>query len=168
MTTSSRHSVATQAEGWDTLVGMTALSPEIDARVRRTFERQKVMATIGAEITDVSTDGVEIVIPHRDDLTQQHGFLHAGIVSTVLDTACGLAALANTPPDTAVLAVEFKVNFLAPAKGDRVIVRGRTVRSGRTLHTCVGDAYAIVDGEEKHVATLMSTVMTIEGRGFVD
>jgi uncharacterized protein (TIGR00369 family) len=147
---------------------MTELHPDREARVRRTFARQKVMATIGAEITNVSADGVEIEIPYREDLTQQHGYLHAGIVSTVLDTACGLAALANMPPDTAVLAVEFKVNFLAPAKGERIRVRGRAVRSGRTLHTCAGDAYAITGDEEKHVATLMSTVMTIEGRGLVD
>ena len=137
-------------------------------RVRRTFERQTVMQTIGATMPRVDREEVVIELPHRDDLAQQHGFLHAGIVSTILDSACGLAALAHMPLDTAVLAVEFKCNFLAPAKGDRIVARGRVVRAGRTLHTCAGDAYAIVDGTEKHVATLMSTVMAIEGRGMVD
>ena len=142
--------------------------PDPEARVRRTFERQKVMATIGAELMKVSEDGVEIELPHSDELTQQHGFLHAGIVSTVLDTACGLAALAKMPPDTAVLAVEYKVNFVNPAKGDRIRVLGQVVKSGRTLHVCSGNAYASVDGKETHVATLMSTVMTVRGRGLVD
>ena len=143
--------------------------PNFAARLRRTFERQKVMATFGAVLTHVGADFVEIVLPCRDELTQQHGFLHAGVVSTVLDTACGLAALWHMPAGAAVLAIEYKVNFLAPAQGEQVIARGHVVKVGRTISVCQGDAYAVsAGGDEKHVAALTSTMMVVRGRGLID
>lgn len=126
------------------------------------------MATLGAELTMVGDDGVEIILRHRDEFTQQHGCRHTGIVSTVLDTACGLAALFKMPPDTAVLAVEYKINFVNPAKADQFVVWGRVLKSGRTLSVCAGDAFALTDEGERHVAILMSTAMTVRDRNLVD
>jgi uncharacterized protein (TIGR00369 family) len=103
--------------------------PDFEARVRRSFALQRVMETIGARLARVAPGEVDVELPFRDDLTQQNGFLHAGIVSTVLDSACGYAAFTLMPADAGVLSIEFKVNLLAPARGERVIARGRVVRS---------------------------------------
>ena len=138
-------------------------SPETDssARVRDIFRRQRVMETFGATLTAVSTEGVEIRMLYREDLTQQHGFLHAGIVSTILDSACGLAALAHMPANANVLAIEYKINFVSPAKGDTFIARGRVVKAGRTISVCSGNVFSVTNGEEKLAATMISTMMTV-------
>jgi uncharacterized protein (TIGR00369 family) len=138
-------------------------SPETDsnARVRDIFRRQRVMETFGATLTAVSSEGIEIRMPYREDLTQQHGFLHAGIVSTILDSACGLAALAHMHANANVLAVEYKINFVSPAKGDAFVARGRVVKAGRTLSVCSGDVFSVTNGEEKLAATMQSTMMTV-------
>jgi uncharacterized protein (TIGR00369 family) len=110
--------------------------PGFADRVRASFARQRVMALIGARLARVEPGSVEIELPFREELTQQHGFLHAGIVSAIADSAGGYAAYTLMPPGHSVLAVEYKVNFLAPAEGARFLARGRVLRAGRTLTVC--------------------------------
>ena len=135
-----------------------------ESRVRASFARQRVMQTIGAELTRVDAGAVEIALPYRIDLTQQHGFIHAGIVATILDSACGYAAFSVMSPDLAVLTVEYKVNLIRPAKGDRLVARARVMRSGKTLTVCAGDAFAQSDESESMVATMLATVMAVAQR----
>lgn len=135
-----------------------------ESRVRASFARQRVMESIGATLMRVEAGAVEIALPYRVDLTQQHGFIHAGIVATILDSACGYAAFSRMPPDRAVLTVEYKINLLRPAKGSRLIARARVVRAGKTLTVCAGDAFAETDGAEAAVATMLATVMAVEQR----
>ena len=122
------------------------------------------MQTMGAVMGKVRPGQVEIEMPFRDDLTQQHGFIHGGIVTTIVDSACGYAAFSLSAPDTAVLTVEYKVNFVAPAKGERLLARGEVVRSGATIAVCKGDVLAYDGGEEKLVATMLTTMMLMPNR----
>ena len=138
--------------------------PNFDARVRASFARQKVMATIGASLTRVSPGEVEIELPFRDDLTQQHGFLHAGIVTSIVDSACGYAAMTLMPMEATVLTIEYKVNFVSPATGRHMIARGQVTKPGRTISVCAGDVFATGKGKEKLVATMLATMMTVHGR----
>src|SRR5262249_42287659 len=117
--------------------------PDFEARVRASYARQQVMTTIGANLVAVAPGAVAMELPFRSDLTQQHGFLHAGIVTTIADSACGYAAFSLMPAKAAVLTVEYKVNLLAPAKGERLIARGRVLKPGRTLTVCAGDVFAV-------------------------
>jgi uncharacterized protein (TIGR00369 family) len=139
-------------------------TPDFEARLRSSFARQRVMATLRADLAAIGPGSVAIGLPFRTDLTQQHGFIHAGIISAIADSACGYAALTLMPPDAAVLTVEFKINLLAPAKGERFIARARVVRSGRTLSTCAADVVAVEHGEERVVATMLATVMAVLDR----
>ena len=123
-----------------------------------------MMATLGATLERVAPGEVDIRLPFRPDLTQHHGFLHAGAMTTVVDSACGYAALTLMPAGAAVLTVEFKVNLMAPGKGESILARGRVLKAGRTLTTCVGDVFAISGGEEKHVLTMLATMITAQGR----
>jgi uncharacterized protein (TIGR00369 family) len=148
-------------------VKFTVHDPQYEPRVRQSFAMQRAMETIGARLVHVAPGEVDIELPFRDDLTQQDGFLHAGIVSTVLDSACGYAAYTLMPAGTGVLSIEFKVNLLAPALGERVVARGRVVRAGRTITVAHGDAFALRNGEERHVATMTATLMTVAGRDAV-
>lgn len=142
----------------------TAVDPDYVARVRDSFSRQRVMQTLGAELTRVDPGEVEIVLPFRADLTQQHGFLHAGVVITVLDSALGYAAYSLMPPGHAVLSVEIKTNLLAPAKGDRLVAVGRVVRAGRTLTVCLGEGWMErADGREQ-VALMTATMIGLPDR----
>lgn len=138
--------------------------PDYQRRVRASFGRQRVMDTIGATLARVSPGEVDILLPFREDLTQQHGFLHAGIVTTIVDSACGYAALSLMPSGTGVLTVEYKVNLMAPAAGAHMIARGRVTKAGRTITVCAGDVYAATDGQEKLVATMLATMMMIRER----
>ncbi len=126
------------------------------------------MATIGASLVRVEPGEVDIELRARDDLTQQHGFLHAGVLASAADSACGYAALSLMPPGAAVLSVEFKINMLAPAAGDRIVARGRVIRAGKTVTVCWGDVTAYSSGGEKLVATMVATMMTVHGRGLAD
>jgi uncharacterized protein (TIGR00369 family) len=119
------------------------------------------MTTFGASLARVAPGEIEIVLPNRPELAQQHGFMHAGVLATILDSACGYAALTLMPADAAVLSVEFKINLLAPAAGERVVARGRVVRAGRNLSVCQADAFAMQDGKEKHVAAMQGTMMCV-------
>jgi uncharacterized protein (TIGR00369 family) len=122
------------------------------------------MHTMGARLTLVEPGVVEIELPYREDLTQQHGFIHAGVVASVLDSACGYAAYSLMLADAAVLSIEFKVNLLAPAKGEMIKVRAEVKRAGRTVSVCAADAFAIEAGQSKLVATMLATMMSVRGR----
>lgn len=139
-------------------------SDNFEARVRDSFAQQKVMQTFSASLGKIAPGEVEIILPFRDDLTQQDGFLHAGVISTILDSACGYAAYTLMPEKANVLAVEFKINFLSPAIGECVIARARVKKPGRTLTVCEADAFAVQDGAEKLVATMQSTMMAVLDR----
>lgn len=139
--------------------------PEFERTVRASFARQGVMDTIGASLTRVVPGKVEIELPFDERLTQQHGYLHAGVITTVLDSACGYAALSQMEAGADVLAIEFKVNFLAPAMGERFIARASVVRSGRTITVCRADGWMVRDGAEVQVATMTGTIMNLRGRG---
>lgn len=130
---------------------------DFEKRVRDSFANQQVMATIGASLATVEPGIVEIDLPWRADLTQQDGYIHAGIVTTVLDSACGYAAFSLMPSDASVLSVEFKVNLLAPASGDRLRARAEVKRSGRTLTVCSADAFV----DEKLCATMLATMISL-------
>jgi len=131
--------------------------------VRESFARQSVMATIGARLTRVAPGELSIELAFRQGLTQQDGFVHAGIVATILDSACGYAAMTLVPAGARVLTVEFKANFLAPARGERVVARASVVRSGRTLTVSRADAFAVAAEKETLVATMLGTIMTLPG-----
>jgi uncharacterized protein (TIGR00369 family) len=132
-----------------------------DKRVRQSFSRQAFMSTLGAELKAVVQGGVEIRLPFSPTLTQQSGYLHAGAITAVLDSACGYAALTMAADDKEVLTVEFKVNLLAPATGEVFEARAQVKRAGRTLTVCAADAFAISDGREKMVATMLATIMAV-------
>lgn len=138
---------------------------DFEARLRASFDRQKMMSTIGAELTLVTPGIIEIEMPFSPDLTQQHGFLHAGVISTALDTACGYAAFSLLPASASVLTIEFKVNLLAPGRGERFLFRGSVTKPGRTIVVADGQAYAIgADGEARLIATMTGTMMIVVGR----
>jgi uncharacterized protein (TIGR00369 family) len=134
-------------------------------RVRSSFAQQRVMQTLGIEIVRLEPGKIELAMPYDPAYTQQHGFLHAGIVTTALDSACGYAAFSLMPADAEVLTVEFKTNLLAPAKGKRFLFRGSVVKPGRTLTVC--EAQAVVshgDTEPQLVATMIGTLMALFDR----
>ena len=132
-----------------------------DERVRRSFSRQAFMSTLGAELTAVGEGSVEIRLPFSPTLTQQDGYLHAGAITAVLDSACGYAALSVAPAGHEVLSVEFKVNLLAPALGEVFMAKAQVKRAGRTLTVCTADAFAVTGGKEKLVATMLATIMAL-------
>jgi uncharacterized protein (TIGR00369 family) len=135
--------------------------PSFASRVRDSFARQGLMRTLGATLERVVAGEVDVALSFRRDLTQQRGFLHAGAMAAVADSACGHAALTLAPPGAEVLTVEFKVNLLAPGKGAGVVARARVLRSGRTLTVCAGDVFAIDGGEETLVLTMLATELTV-------
>lgn len=138
---------------------------DFEKRVRDSFARQKIMQTIAAELTRVNPGEIEIEMPFNPDLTQQHGFLHAGIISTALDSACGYAAYSLMPIDAAVLTIEFKINLLSPGKGERFLFRGLVTKPGRTIIVADGHAYAYdSEGEARMIATMTGTMMVVSGR----
>ena len=134
------------------------------ARVEESFRKQGVMATLGASLQLVEPGVVDIALDWAEGLTQQHGFLHAGMVATALDSACGYAGFTLMGQDAAVLTIEFKINLLAPAKGERFRVEGRVIKPGRTITVCEGRAFAIENHQEKLIATMGCTLMAVTGR----
>ncbi|EPD41766.1 MULTISPECIES: PaaI family thioesterase [Delftia] len=137
-------------------------------RVQDSFARQGAMHTLGAELSLLEPGAVDVCLDWAPGLTQQHGFLHAGMVSTALDSACGYAGLTLMPADAAVLTIEFKINLLAPAKGQRFRMEGRVLKPGRTITVTEGRAYAIDEGREKLIATMGCTLMCVQGRDLAD
>ena len=144
--------------------GFEPKNADFDARVRDSFGRQKVMHTLGITIADVSPGRLVLEMAHSDALTQQHGFVHAGIVSTALDSACGYAAFSLMPAEAAVLTVEFKINLLAPADGDLLRAVGRVVKPGRTLTVTEAEVLVVKNGAAKSCARMAQTLMCLAGR----
>lgn len=139
------------------------------ARIQQSFDKQGLMATLGARLEKVEPGFVEIALTPTPAVSQQHGFVHAGAVAAIADSAAGYAALSVMPEGTGVLTAEFKINLLAPAAGDRIVARGRVIKAGRTLTLSQADVFAVKGGEEKLVAHLTGTLMAIVGRdGVVD
>jgi uncharacterized protein (TIGR00369 family) len=136
-------------------------NPSFATEVRDSFARQAVMTTIGAELVSVAPGAVQISLPYRSDLTQQNGYLHAGIVTTIADSACGYAAYTLMPPNSAVLSVEFKVNLLRPAKGEEFLVIAEVLKPGRTLTVVRADVFANPKSERVLVATMLGTMMCL-------
>lgn len=150
---------------------MTNFAPSDDwqTRIRASFARQGLMTTMGAAIHTVAPGIVEIVVTPSPAVSQQHGFVHGGAVSALADTAAGYAAVSLMPRGTAALTTEFKINFMAPAAGDRIIARGEVVKAGRTLTVVQTNVFAETGGERKLIALLVATIMTLDAKdGFSD
>lgn len=137
---------------------------DCEARVRASFAQQSAMSTLGIELAHVAPGEVDLRMPYRADLAQQHGYLHAGMVATLADTAGGYAAYTLMPPGAGVVSVEFKLNLLAPAVGDAFTARARVKKAGRTLSVVTADVFAHRDGTERLVATMQGTMMALVER----
>jgi len=142
---------------------MEPRDPQWQEKVRDSFARQKVMTLIGAELVEVGPGRCEIHLPFRDDLTQQNNYFHAGIVSTLVDSAGGYAGFSLMPAGSDVLTVEYKLNLLAPGEGERLIAIGEVIKSGRNLVITRGEVYAVNNGRSIHCATMQQTLMTMRG-----
>ena len=136
--------------------------------MRESFARQTVMTTIGATLRRVAPGEVDIELPVGPAVAQQHGFVHAGIVATIADSACGYAALSLMDPGTAVLTAEFKINLLAPAAGERLVARGKVVRAGRTLSVATAEVEAVSAAGAKVCAIMTATIMCVRDRPGLD
>jgi uncharacterized protein (TIGR00369 family) len=134
-------------------------NPNFEAVVRESFGRQTAMTTIGARMTKVAPGAVVIEVPYSADLTQQNGFMHGGIMTAIADSACGYAAYTLMPEGADVLAVEFKINLLAPAAGERFAAHGRVLRPGRTITVCAADVFAHDGESEKLIASMLATLI---------
>jgi uncharacterized protein (TIGR00369 family) len=142
----------------------TPKDPNYEQRVRASFERQAAMKTIGAFLAVIDPGRVVIEMPYSQALTQQHGFMHAGMIATALDSACGYAAFTLMPHEAGVLTIEYKINLIAPGKGQLFRMEGEVVKPGRNITVVEGRAYAVDDGKDKLIATMSATEMTIIGR----
>ena len=138
-------------------------NPDFEARVRDSFARQRAMALIGAQMTFVGPGRVDIELPVRDDLGQQHGFVHGGIVGMIADSAGGYAAFTLMPTDASVLTVEYKLNMLAPAQGEMLIARGEVLKPGRSVSVVRADVWARAGDRETRVAAMQQTLMVMHG-----
>jgi uncharacterized protein (TIGR00369 family) len=138
--------------------------PNFEARVRESFARQGAMRLIGAELTRVEPGVVTIELAHRPELTQQHGFFHAGMTSTIADSAAGYAAFSLFPAESSVLTVEFKINLIAPADGERLVATGRVKKPGRTLTICEFEVVAVRNGTPTLCALGLETLICLAGK----
>lgn len=146
-----------------------AKDPDYAARVQRVMDRQTIMQTIGARLIRIEVGEAEIELDVAPHILQQHGFVHAGIVTTIVDTACGCAAASLYPAQTGILTTEFKVNLLSPAAGDRLVAIGKVLRPGKTLTVCEGAVYAHAAGRPpKQIAVMLATMMQMEAPGLID
>ena len=137
-------------------------------KVIESFNRQGMMKTINASILAIRPGEIELEFPYQSNLTQQHGFIHAGIVSTVLDTACGYAAFSLMPENAAVLTIEFKVNLLSPAKGERFRAVGKVKKPGRNITVAEGELLSYTNDDSKLVATMVATIMAVYDRAGIE
>ena len=137
--------------------------PDWENRVRSSFARHPFMEHLGAELSHLAPGAVDIELNYRPELTQQHGYFHAGGTSSVADSAAGYAALSLFPAGVGVLTTEFKINLLNPARQNKLVARGRVLKPGRTLTICRGDVYGLDDNEQVHVATGLFSLMCVEG-----
>ncbi|WP_334384321.1 MULTISPECIES: PaaI family thioesterase [unclassified Bradyrhizobium] len=139
-------------------------NPDYRALATAMFEQQRAMKTLGISIARLEPGEVDLAMDYALDLTQQHGFIHAGIITAALDNACGIAAFTLMPPGAGILTVEFKTSLLAPARGERFAFRASVVKPGRTLTVCEARAYAADDGKETLIATMTGTLMALTSR----
>jgi uncharacterized protein (TIGR00369 family) len=146
------------------MMPLAAPDPDYAERARDSFARQQAMATLGVQVDVVEPGRVVLSMAHRPELTQQHGFVHAGMIATALDSACGYAAFTLMPEGSGVLTIEFKINLLAPARGPTFRFEGQVIKPGRTITVTEGRAYQHAGGEQKLIATMNATLMTIAGR----
>jgi len=138
------------------------LAPETEARVRASIARQTILATLGVTVERISPGYVELGLVSRADLAQQHGFVHAGALTTIADSACGYAAYTGFPEDRDVLTVDFSMSLVAPAARAAFVAAGRVIRSGRTLTFCRGEVYGVAEsGEREVVALIQATMMAV-------
>jgi uncharacterized protein (TIGR00369 family) len=137
--------------------------PAYEARVRESFSRQRHMSTLGAEIIFIAPGEVHLAFPFAEQFCQQNGFMHAGAIASIADSANGYAAYTLAPPDSDVLAVEFKINLLAPARGAGFLACGRVLRPGRTLTVCQADVFTTGGDERALIATMLSTIIVRRG-----
>jgi uncharacterized protein (TIGR00369 family) len=144
------------------MTDMVVRNAEFEGVVRSSFAEQGLMSLFDARLTRVEPGSVEIEVPFRGDLTQQHGLFHGGVSTAIADTACGYSALTLMPEGSEVLSVEFKINLFAPARGDRLVARGRVLRSGRTITVCEGDVFAVGAEGETYCASMMATMMRVD------
>ncbi len=135
--------------------------PNYESRIRSSFDKQEAMKTIGANLVKVLPGEVHIEFSFIESLTQQHGYIHGGIIASVVDTACGYAACTLMSVDSEVLTIEYKVNFMSPAKGDRFKGIARVLKPGRNITVCSGDVIAIDKGKEKIIATMLATMISV-------
>ena len=133
-------------------------------RIATSFAKQGMMETLGATLGKISSGAVEIELKPSPAIAQQHGFVHAAALTAIADNACGYSALSLMPEGTGVLTTEFKLNLVAPAAGNLIVARGRVVKAGRTLSLTQAEVFAISDGQEKLVALMTATMMTVRGR----
>ena len=141
---------------------------EYEAKVRASFNRQEIMKTVNASILTIEPGEVVLTFPYHARLTQQHGFIHAGIVSTVLDSACGYAAFSLMPINAAVLTIEFKINLLSPARGEQFRAVGTVKKPGRNITVTEGELFATINGVQKLVATMTGTIMSVYDRDGIE
>ena len=137
------------------------LNLKFESRVRDRYEHSRVMKMLGAKLTYIALGEVDIEMPYKEDLCQSHGFIHGGIIGTLLDTACGYASFTLVPDDFDVLTIEYKTNFLAPAIGETLFGRGRVLRQGKSIIVCEAEGVMITNGEEKLVAKMTATIMVV-------
>jgi len=145
-------------------VAIQPQDPDFEGRVRSSFARQPFMETLGARLLSVAPGEAVLELPFDKRLTQQIGLLHAGVVAAIADNACGYAALSLMPPGTEVLSVEFKINLMAPGAGSIFRAEGRVIRAGRTLTVCSAEVIASDGDQEKVVAVMQATMMSVQGR----
>lgn len=143
-------------------------NPALHTRIAESFNRQRLLSTLGATLTHVADGEVDIELPWSESIQQQHGFVHAGAIATIADSACGYACLTRMPQGSAVLSIEFKINLMAPAVGEIFIARGRVARVGRTIGVATAEVIAIARGKpDTAIAMMQATMMRVEPRNGV-
>ena len=140
---------------------MILRNPAFAEEIKESFAKQTIMGLIGAQLSRVEAGLIEITLPYRADLTQQHGYLHAGIVTTIADSVCGYAAYSLMPPGSEVLSVEFKVNLLRPAKGEMFLAVAEVIKAGKTLTVARADVFGINSDKRELVATMLATIICL-------
>lgn len=158
------HLRSARTKKYNAMQKIEPLNPNYKEDLEQGFASQRMMETIGAYLISVEPGQVEIGLNFREDLTQQHGYLHAGIVTAIVDSACGFAAYSLMPVGSGVLTVEYKVNLLSPARGEKFIATGQVIKPGRTLTVCSGEVYAIEGEERRQIAMMQATIIGLAGK----
>ncbi|WP_422033381.1 PaaI family thioesterase [Roseovarius sp.] len=138
------------------------MTPQMEEKIRQSFDKQSMMATLGARLGHLATGAIEVEAPILPGSLQQQGFAHAGLTFAIGDTAAGYSALSVMPDDAEILTTELKINLLAPGQGDKLIARGKVIKPGRRLVIVQSDVYAVQDGHETHIAMLMGTTIAVK------